>query len=161
MNSDKKRALTERIGWISVWPRLDHVEKVANGILAYPDDPRRDDAKTMIEIVGRVRRAYKRGEPVDVSEMEQLYRLSNASNARVTGPLIKEASKRRAGFRSIAERINQERHNDASATHAAWQSAADEIWTRHPEWTKTAVAVQIAKDRGGKVNTIRRKIETK
>jgi hypothetical protein len=51
-----------------------------------------------------------------------------------------------------SERLNQRLQQ--------WQPRANEIWCRHPDWPKTAVAKEIARyDRSANHNTIRRQIK--
>lgn len=160
MNEDEARRLVDGLDWLSVWSRLEHAETVARGILDAPDDPRRDEAAQIIGVIARVWRAYERGWNVPAGEMESLRRLSDAANAKITGPLIDESLKRRDRFVDAVRPHNERTRQAAEAQRAEWQSAADEIWTRHPDWTATAVAKQIAKRHGGKADTIRRRIQS-
>jgi len=158
MNKAEVKKLVDAMDWAAVWRRLDRAEKVATGIMGYPDDPRREEAAKILEIVARVRRAHKHGWSVPAGLMEQLHQLSDAANDKITRPLIEQAAKTRAGFADRTAPINQQRHDEAKEKQAAWQSTAVEIWDRHPEWSKTDVARRIARETGGNVDTIRRKL---
>jgi hypothetical protein len=49
--------------------------------------------------------------------------------------------------------------NKAERKYRDWQAMADELWDRHPGWSKSAVAKEINKtDPSAKVDTIRRQI---
>jgi hypothetical protein len=49
--------------------------------------------------------------------------------------------------------------NKAERKHRDWQAMADELWDRHPGWSRSAVAMEITKtDPSAKVGTIRRQI---
>ena len=64
----------------------------------------------------------------------------------------------RIGHRRELEENRTGKAKQAEAKHSIWQKAADEIWNRKPNWTKTNVAKEIAKT-GGNYHTIRRRIE--
>ena len=88
MNEAEAKKLVDAMGWATIWPRLDHAERMADTILQIADDPRRGEAVKILEIVARVRRAYKHGWSVPAGEMEQLRLLSDAADKKATGPLV-------------------------------------------------------------------------
>lgn len=158
MNEAETKKLVDGLDWMTIWPRVDHAEKIATGIMGYPNDPRREEAAKILEIVERVRQARKRGWSVPAGEIERLRRLSDAANDKIMRPLIEQAAKTRAGFADRTAPVNLKRHLDAEAQHSVWQSEADKIWNRRPELSKTAVAALVAEKHGGKLDTIRRKL---
>src|SRR3546814_12768413 len=115
------------MGWAAVWRRLDHSERRADTILQIADDPRRGEAAKILEIVARVRRAYKHGWSVPAGEMVQLRLLSDAADKKATGPLIEEAGTRRARWQPAADAAHRQRHEEAGEERAARPAAAGQI----------------------------------
>lgn len=71
-------------------------------------------------------------------------------------------AKRLTNLTESRESHNAIRANQAALEHSRWQSAADEIWERHPSWTKINVATELAKNplfAGASCHTIRQRIK--
>lgn len=147
LNESEARDLFDRLGAMAVRARLDHAAKISNGILEYPDDPRRNDATKILECTAQIRRALERGNGLSIAgQMEQLHRLCAASNDKITRPLIEHAVKVKAPFIERANAENSQRHNKAEIEREKWQQQANKIWNVHPTWRKTRVAEKIVKD---------------
>ena len=158
MNEEKIKRFCAKLDWTVALGRLEAVERISRGILDYPEDPRLIEAVKILEIVDRVRRAYLRGRNVPYSEMIQIERLARAANDKVLKPFVEVEVKRRTQFVEATAPANERRHREAESVRAAWQSQANDIWERHPNWPARAVAIQIAKETGGNPDTIRRKL---
>ena len=155
------REIINNLNWLSFLRRLVRIESTANWILKQPGDPRHEIAGDILKASAQVRRAHERG--WDTSNfVDTLNQLCGRADAEIFAPYVKESAKRRERFRDqVAEPRNKQARAEGNARRAEWQSAADEIWSRHPEWTASDVARRIAKDRGGDWNTIRRRIARK
>ncbi|MEQ8507315.1 MAG: hypothetical protein RIB80_18490 [Rhodospirillales bacterium] len=155
------RDIINNLNWLSYLPRLVRIEKTARWILEQPDDSRHEIAREILKTAAQVRRDHKHG--WDTSNfVDTLNQLCGRADAEIFAPYVKESAKRRERFRDqVAEPRNKQARAEGNARRAEWQSAADEIWSRHPEWTASDVARRIAKDRGGDWNTIRRRIARK
>lgn len=67
--------------------------------------------------------------------------------------------KRRGAGRSGGQLGAQRRRIDAANWEKAFQNHADEVWCRHPNWSKARVASEVAKLTGRPPNTIRQAIK--
>tara|TARA_R110002110_G_scaffold376568_1_gene586440 strand:- start:12556 stop:13089 length:534 start_codon:yes stop_codon:yes gene_type:complete len=153
MNESDAGDFVERLGAMTVRARLDHSEKIARGILDYPDDPRGTDAEKILESVERARRALKRGWSV-AGEMENLRRLSDAANWKIIGPHVKRGVKMIAGARS-ANAVSRLSATDKSNEIRDWYRAEAEkllkrgICSRHVASILTKMTGQFEADHPG------------
>ena len=138
-------------------------DKQSTYIDRFDEDTREDYAGRILQRIVYVRHAIRKNDPADA-----------AYHALHVGWLVREADfkfewesdalRGRKTWERLTERrqqANAERAESADADRMKWQAEADEIWSRHPDWTATNVAKEIEKSLDGKWNTIRRKIKRK
>lgn len=111
------------------------------------------DARNVLVAAREVRERLARGDSVGAI---------NYARYLEQDPDLLEDAHRGAKLRRSASdggRAKAEAHKaDQQARWDDWGDKAKDIWSRHPEWSVSAVARQIAKSCGYKVDTIRRKI---
>jgi hypothetical protein len=157
MNEAEAKKLVDGLDWIAVWRRLDHAEKVAAGIADHPASHLcREEATKILEIVARVRRAYKRGCAVPAGEMEQLRLLSDTANTKITGPLIERGAKVAAGAREGHEAV----HGTAEEKAARWRAMADDYRKALAAgYNKTGARSLVAEKHGVSAKTVQRAVD--
>jgi hypothetical protein len=83
----------------------------------------------------------------------------DGSAVPVPGELLNLVGERLVGQRAWQRAQNEARRDIARRKYANWQTAANEIWVHHGDWSAASVAAQVAKQFAGtNPDTIRRKI---
>ncbi len=99
-----------------------------------------------------------------IASVEGSYQIGRNCEALIKKPIEPHALHGRASTKKLSqgrEQRNFEANFEARRRYAEWQHMANEIWRRHPTWSKTAVAGQIKKNNSNvtaKTETIAKKI---
>lgn len=123
--------------------------------------PRRiKDVMNMLAYFERVRDYMKKND-ISYSLCFMAYGVQAAMKARIrpVEPLIEMGQKNVSGGIDGGKKSGKNRRLKAEPTKANWQTEAEKIWKKHPAWSNSAVAVEIAKRIGGNIGTIRRSIK--
>jgi hypothetical protein len=102
MSTAEMREFTRRMDSFILADRLAAIERVALGILAHPQDDRREEAQEILDLIACIRRHRKLR--LDTSLMVfNLQRLVRRSNAKVVGPFVKVGNRVLGGSKKGAK----------------------------------------------------------
>ena len=67
----------------------------------------------------------------------------------------------RTDLNEASARSNKKKLAERKAEWDEWQAEANSIWSRHPDWSKSSVAIEVVKmiNPGLNVDTVRRRIK--
>jgi len=143
------------LDWIVVQARLAHCREIADGILNYPDDPRRDDAEKILETIAQIRRARKRGRTI-TAQMEQLRRLTEAANWKILGPHLNRSAK----ILDSAERGHEAVYGTDEEKAENWQAIySDYLAALSNGHNKTGAYSVVAEQHGISTKTVQRAVK--
>jgi hypothetical protein len=126
-------------------------------------DSAEDYAQRTLHLIRVVKAAIARGQADSAARWAvEVGRLR--TEAEMKGLWEPHAERGEKNVRTLTEsahRANKKRKLAGDQRHAKWQARADEIRSRKPQLSASAVAQRIVREAGGNYNTIRRSIRKK
>lgn len=150
MNRDEANELIQTLDWLKVSQRLAGLQKVCDGILSYPHDPRRQLAEQAAALIAQLRRAHSHGLTVCVSDLLRLEKICAEADAMIIRPLAEAGAKHRAeqrskGIKGAAVRWStNEAKSEVDNIIADLQSRQYEDWTHAERWNEFLGLLDVA-----------------